>query len=217
MKKNALCLLLKDGCSWKNTRNTQDAISMLKSSLPEFIIEKKPWKSFVSIANRRHKDLRKLVTSLLLCFVLFAAFTASCTATNENEASSRINDAENALKNAFRTVKKAEGLNANVSGLVNDLNVAGGFLDEAEIAYKNEDLDIALKKADQSLAVANKVSGDATSLYDSASAGALRFFWLTFSFSMVGAVLFIVVLILVWRRSSRLYVKKMLKMKPEVT
>ena len=183
----------------------------------KFIIGEECWKSFVSMANRRRKDLRKLVASLLLCFVLFAAFTAFCTATNENEASSRISDAENALKNALGTVWKVERLNVNVSGLVNDLNVAGGFLDEAEVAYKSGDLDTALKKADQSVATANKVSGDAMSLYDSASVDVQRVFWLTFVFPIEGAVLFIIVLVLVWGWFSRLYVRKMLKMKAEVT
>lgn len=215
MKEDALCLLLKDGCFWKNTKNTQDAVSMLKSSLVKFIINEKSWKSFVSMADRRHKDLRKLVTSLLLCLVLFAAFMASCTATTENEASSRINDAENALKNAFRTVAKAEKLNAPVSGLVNDLGVARGLLDEAEIAYNNGDLGTAMEKADQSLATANRVLDDATRLYDSAFADAQRVFWLTLAFSLGGAGAFAVVLFLFWVWFSRRYVKKMLRMKPE--
>lgn len=160
--------------------------------------------------------MRKLVTSLLLCFVLVAALTASCAATDKNEASLRINDAENALKNALNAVQKAERLKGNVSSLINDLNAAGGFLDEAEIAYENGDLHTALKKADQSLMAANNVLDDATSLYEYASTNAQVNFWFTFIFSIEGAVLFIVALISVWEEFRRLYVKKMLKMKAEV-
>jgi hypothetical protein len=161
--------------------------------------------------------LRKLVTILLLCLVLFATFTDFCAATDENEVLSKINDAENALQNAFSAVQEAEKLDVDVSSLVNDLSVAGGLLDEAEIAYTNGDLDAAIQKADQSLATANKVLGDAASFSVSASADALNVFWPTLIFSTVGAVLFIVVLILVWRLFSRLYIKKLLKMKAEVT
>lgn len=83
----------------------------------KFTVEEESWKSFVSIADRRRENL-KLIISLLLCFVLFAAFTVFCTATNEKEASSRINDTENAWKNAFRTAWKAKRSNANVSSIM---------------------------------------------------------------------------------------------------
>lgn len=160
--------------------------------------------------------MRKLILSLLLCFVLVAFFTVSCAATGKNEASLRINDAENALDDAFNAVQKTERLNANVSRLMNDLNVAGGLLDEAEIAYKNGDLYIALRKADQSSVAANRVLNEATWLYDSASAGAQEIFWLTIIFSIEGAVLFIVVLLIVWAEFSSFYIKRLLKMKVEV-
>jgi hypothetical protein len=161
--------------------------------------------------------LRKLCASLLFCSLLLAAFTVSCKATNTNEVSSKISEAENALTHAFTTVWKAEKIGANVSSLVDDLSRARELLDEAEIAYANEDLDSALNKADQSLTTANNVLGHAKSLNDLASAEAQRSFWLTFAFSSVGAVLFIIALILVWVWVNRLYAKKMLKMKPEVT
>jgi hypothetical protein len=161
--------------------------------------------------------LSKLAASMLICFVMFAALAASCTATNENAASSGINDAENAIGNALRSVQKAEKLDANVSGLVTDLNVAGTLLDEAETAFKNGNLDTALEKSDQSLVTATKVLDEANVLYDSASVDAQGRFLVTLTFSTVGAVLFVIVLVLLWRWFSRSYVKKMLKMKAEVT
>jgi len=161
--------------------------------------------------------LRKLCASLLFCALLLAAFAVSCKATNTNAVSSKINEAENALTDAFTTVWKTEKMGANVSSLVDDLSRARKLLDEAEIAYTNGDLDNALNKAHQSLTTANNVLDHATSLNDSASAEAQRSFWLTLTFSSVGAVLFIIALILVWVWANRLYAKKMLKMKPEVT
>ena len=159
----------------------------------------------------------KALFVLLLCFLLFGALVFSCRAASDSEVSSRISEAENALRNAFETVIKAEQLGANTIGLVNELRSAGELLNEAETAYRTGDLDGALSKADESITAANKVFYAATSLFASFSVKTQRTFLYTIAFSAVGVILFIVTLTLIWLWFSRRYNKKLLKMKVEVT
>lgn len=160
--------------------------------------------------------MSKLGASLLLCLILIAAFTSLCVAAENHAALSRINDAGDALRNAFSEIQKVERLNANVSTLISRLNVAGDLLAEAEIAYNNEDLSTALRKADQSLAVANEVLNDTVWVYNSAFADAHTSFWTTVILPIEGTVLFALVLVVVWEVFAPYYVKKLLKMKAEV-
>jgi hypothetical protein len=162
------------------------------------------------------KELKTLFASLFLCLLLLSAFVMSCRAAND-DVSSKISEAQNALRNAFETVWKAEQLGANTSSLVGKIGSAGELLNEAEMAYETGDLNSALSKADESLTVANQVFYAATSLFASVSAKAQRTLLYTIAFSVVGAVLLIIALILVWLWFSRRYNKKLLKMKIEVT
>jgi hypothetical protein len=135
---------------------------------------------------------------------------------DEDEAASKVSEAENVMKSAFKSVWEAEKIGANVSTLLSDLKIAEEILAEAEIAYANGDLNATISKADQCIAIASTVQNDATTLNNSASANLWRIFWLTLTFSSVGAIAFVIFLFLIWGRFKRLYFKKMMKMKPEV-
>jgi hypothetical protein len=137
-------------------------------------------------------------------------------AINEDEAASKVSEAENAMKIAFKSVWEAEKIGANVSTLLSDLKIAEEFLAEAEIVYANGDLNATISKADQCRAIASSVQNDATALNNLASVSLWRSFWLTLTFSSVGAIVFVIFLFLIWSRFKRLYFKKMMKMKPEV-
>lgn len=160
--------------------------------------------------------MRKLAPFVLLCLFLLMTFVSFCVATDENEASLKISEANSALKIAFKSVWEAERVGANVSGLVSDLKIAGNFLAEAEIAYAHGDLNGTLSNAGRCIAIANSVWNDATTLNNSASADLWRIFWLTLTFSSVGAIVFVIFLIQIWGWFKRLYFKKIMKMKPEV-
>ena len=160
--------------------------------------------------------MRMLSISLFLCLCLLLALTTVCTAASENEASSKIGEADNAIREAFRTVLDVEKAEANVSGLVARLNDAGGVLAEAEMAYQNGDLDEAAGKADQCLSVANGVLDDALALKSSALADAESRRAQALMFSLAGTVVFVTALIMVWVWFKPFCVRRLLKMKPEV-
>jgi len=161
--------------------------------------------------------MKNCLVLVLLCLFLLMALLTPCLAIDETEASLKISEANSALKSAFKSVWEAERVGANVSDLVFDLKIAENFLAEAEIAYANGDLNGTISKADQCIAIADIVQNDATTLNNLASANLWGMFWLTLTFSSVGIMAFIIFLILIWSRFKRLYLKKMMKMKPEAT
>jgi len=168
------------------------------------------------VAAKGEKKMRKLAVLVVLSLFLLMIFANFCVATGKNEASSKISEADSALKIAFKSVWEAERVGANVSGLVSDLKIAENFLAEAEIAFANGDLNGTISKADQCITIANSVQNDATILFNLASANLWKIFWLTLTFSSVGAIAFVIFLTQVWGRFKRSYFKKMMKMKPEV-
>jgi hypothetical protein len=133
-----------------------------------------------------------------------------------DEASSAINSADNALKQAFIAVLDAEEAGANVSSLIVKLNEAGKLLDEAEMAYRNGDWDGAISKADACIVIANEVYIDALDLKDLALIDARASFSDTVISSLTGEVVCVVGLILAWVLFKSFIYRKMLKMKPEV-
>jgi hypothetical protein len=133
-----------------------------------------------------------------------------------DEASSAIDEADNALRMAFEAVLEAERAGANVSDLIVKLDEAGGLLAEAENAYRIGNFSEAVSKADKCSMLADGVVGEALSLKSSALADAQKAVLQTLTFSWVGGVAFLAVLFFVWGWFKRVYAKKLLKMKPEV-
>ena len=137
-------------------------------------------------------------------------------ASTSDEASSRITNADDALKLAFKRVLDAEEAGANVSSLTSDLNEAGESLAEADVAYRNGNLTGAAGLADRCSALAGTVSVEALALKDSALDDSQRAFGSTFIFSTVGAYAFVAALILSWFWFKRAHARKLLGMKCEV-
>jgi len=159
----------------------------------------------------------------LRCWVsLFAVVLAACTvlsvswacASGPEEASGAVADAERSLRDAFRVVSDAEAFGANVSGLLDRLNEAGGALTSAGVALAEGNYSGAVGWAGTCRALSEDVSGDADVLKSDAVARAAGW-WLTVSFSAVGAGVFVAALFLVWRWFRRTYEGKLLESRPE--
>jgi len=133
-----------------------------------------------------------------------------------DEASSTVGEADVAVRQAFNATLDAERAGANVSGLILRLNEAGDALREAENALRDGNSSEAAGKASQCIGIAESVKGDADVLKASALDGARTVFWASLTFSVVGLAVFVVVLVLVWRRFKRGYNRKVLGMKLEV-
>ena len=133
-----------------------------------------------------------------------------------NEASSSVEVADVAVRQAFNATLDAERAGANVSGLILRLNEAGDTLGEAENALRNGDSSGAEDNASLCISIAESVSSDAIVLKTSALVEAQTVFWNDLTFSVVGIEVFVIVLALVWAWFKRRYTKKMLGLKLEV-
>lgn len=153
--------------------------------------------------------------SLLLVLVFgLAVRTMFCVAADD--ASSKIDEADAALRRAFVAVLDAEGAGVNVSGLILELDLAGGNLTWAENAYRSGDVVEAVAMADRCVALANGIVGEASALKVSALAAARDSEWRLFAFSGVGGLVFLLVLVLAWAVFKRSYSRRLLDMRPEV-
>jgi hypothetical protein len=132
-----------------------------------------------------------------------------------DDVSSRIGAAEDALQRAFVAVLDAEKVGANVSALLFKLDLAGRNLTEAEMLYKNGSLIEALSKAERCSVLASDLADEALALKNSVLFNARSAEWQMFTFSGVGAFVFLIVLVLVWVLFKRFYNGKLLGMRPE--
>ena len=154
---------------------------------------------------------------LLLILVLAGLFARDVfVVRGADEASPSLADADAAVRRAFNATLNAERAGANVSNLILRLNEAGGILAEAEIALGNGSSSEATSDASQCVGIAQSVQSDADALKASALDEAQTLLWTYLTFSVVGVAVFVVVLVLVWRRFKRGYVGNTLSMKPEV-
>jgi hypothetical protein len=133
-----------------------------------------------------------------------------------NEKSS-IEAADSSISQAFTNVLAAEKAGGNVTKLLARLDSAGELLAEANNAYRSGNLVNVTSKAENARSIADQVNSDAISLLNTSVSRSQNNFILTLFFSIDGAILFAVVLLLVWRRFKRGYMKKVLTSKPEVT
>jgi hypothetical protein len=160
----------------------------------------------------------------LRCWIsLFAVVFVACLVLNvprafavgSEEAALAVSDADGALRGAFVAVSDAERVGANVSGLMGRLNEAGDALASARTALEMENYNDAVSRADLCKSLVSGVVGDADALKADAL-GTKSSWWITMSFSVVGSVVFVVVLFLAWRWVRRFYAAKLLESRPEV-
>jgi hypothetical protein len=135
-------------------------------------------------------------------------------AVSPEEASAAVANAEGSLHDAFRMVVDAEAMGANVLALMERLNQVGDALTGAEVALAAADYSEATSKAEVCKILADGVSGDAGVLKSDAVAKASGW-WVTVSFSVVGAAAFLAVLFFVWRRLRWGYEEKVFESRPE--
>lgn len=161
----------------------------------------------------------RLWASLLIVGLVFA-FVSSVMprgfAVASQDAVSSIATADAALRSAFVNAFDAEQSSADVSSLLVRLNDAGGNLTSAEAALDEGNYLDAINLANTCKSVADSVSSDASVLKADAVAAA-GLWWQTMLFSVVGSVVFVLVLFLVWRRFRGGYVKHMKANGPGVT
>lgn len=154
-----------------------------------------------------------LLVILTLSLCLLVAYPA---AAQTDQTASKLQAANNAVNQAFNTVLDAEQAGANVTGLLSQLNVAGGYLAQAENSYRAGDFSKAAIQADSVLPMAQQVTAAAQTAQQTATVNTQNAFWATIAFTVIGAFVFLWVLLLVWRRFKRSYIKSLSEAKPEL-
>jgi hypothetical protein len=132
------------------------------------------------------------------------------------DAAGQVADADQALRDAFKSVVDAEQKGANVSLLLSRLDEAGSNLTWAEAALEAGDYSDAVSFAGVCKSAADLVGVDAVGLGNDAVVAAGNW-WMMVVFSVAGSVVFVVVLVFVWRRFRQGYLKRVMKFRPEVT
>lgn len=156
--------------------------------------------------------------------LFLAGFLVACGASLVHEAfgltyqdaAGQVADASQALQNAFNRVVGAEQKGANVSLLLNRLSEAGSDLTWAEATLAAGNYSDAVSYAGVCKSEAEAVGADAVALGNDAVSVAGNW-WMMVMFSVVGSVVFVVVLFFVWRRFKWGYLKRVMESRPEVT
>jgi hypothetical protein len=139
-----------------------------------------------------------------------------CAAGTSDEASTKMVEADRALQEAFKKVLVAEEAGANVADSISKLNEAGQLLTKAEIAYGNGDISEAVENANSSILIANAVENDALTMEASAEANGQRALWQSLMLSLVWVSVFIITLLIVWKKFNHNWNRRLSAMKPEV-
>ena len=130
---------------------------------------------------------------------------------------SQLQQANDALQNAFVAVLEAEQSGANVTGFLSSLSVGSDLLMQAELSYRIGDIKEALSKTESVLEVAFELETEAIRARNLAlfnSEGAL---YLSVVFSVLAGFSYFLALFFVWKRFKQYYFKRSLNSQPEVT
>lgn len=131
------------------------------------------------------------------------------------DAAGQVTDARQTLRNAFNSVVGAEQNGANVSLLLIRLDAAGSNLTLAEAALAVRNYSGVVSLAGSCKSDADAVGVEAVKLGNDAVLAAGNW-WTMVVFSVVGSVVFVLVLFFVWRWFKRGYLKRVLNSRPEV-
>jgi hypothetical protein len=168
-------------------------------------------------------EVPKIRNCYKLLIVTLSILALSCCLCSENyvfaqtdSSALKLQAANSVVGKAFSSVLEAEKAGGNVSQLLVRLNTAGKFLTDAQNAYNSGNSSNVTSMVENALQIANEVNGDAVNLRNASLVESQNSFWLTLTFSIVGAVVFSASLLFIWRRFKRSFIKKLLSMKPEV-
>ena len=164
----------------------------------------------------RLSKLRFLSVTVLL-FTLFLILIFSVPgACNQEVAASSISEAEWSMAQAYEAVLDAERLDADVSGLLVQLNNAAELLFEARMAFDVGDFDEAAGYAKSTSEVGCEVLDEAELLEIEAANARVQSSWGFLIISVLGVSIAIVACVIGYRFFKRHYYRRLSKMKPRV-
>ncbi len=150
--------------------------------------------------------------ALLLVFCICTASVAYA----QVGQSSALQNAEQTVGQAYDAVLAAQKAGANVTSLVNSLNGVAILLGQAENEYRVGDSAAASADAASAVTVALQVMVAAQSAAGQARASAETALWSNLALAVVGSIVFLLVLLFVWRWFKRRYISSLSEARPEV-
>ena len=157
-----------------------------------------------------------LILIAIFAMVFLALPQRICIAVDRSEAQHALSNAEKAVVSAYLAVAEAESVGANVSGLIFKLQVAAYWLAKANNALRLGNYDEAQNFAKECVETVEGVQYEAKILMEEAERSRSERLFLSAGWSSVGLSFLFVFSLFGWRRLRRFYVKRVLKMKPEV-
>ena len=162
-------------------------------------------------------SVQKLLVALLILSVfVFPIFVFRVSGSGVDMAASAVGEAEEVVASAYEAVLEAEHAGANVSGLLASLNEAGELLATAQVAFRLGDFDEAVLSASLCSEICEVVRDEADELRVEAYGAKIMNSWLTMTGSTIGVVAVVFGSFWGWRVFKRRYVRRALRMKPEV-
>jgi len=133
-----------------------------------------------------------------------------------DDALTAIARAESAIELSYQAVAAAEAAGANVSGLLEELNIGAEILASAKMFSRVGSFDLAEFYADACYAMVIAVAAQADELGGSAEVDGKRRLYLALGASTLGVGCVVFGGIFGWRWFKRRYYQRVLKRKPEV-
>jgi hypothetical protein len=159
------------------------------------------------------------MNKLLICLLFTVSATAflSCyiAPVHANAEFVNFDNATSAISQAFNNVLAVETLGGNVTTLLSRLNTAGQFLSQAQNSYFSGNTTGAVENIQNAYSLANEINNQALALQTAAANQSNLTIIQTIALSTVGAVIFVLILLAVWRRIKISYFKRLLDSKIE--
>jgi hypothetical protein len=156
------------------------------------------------------------LTFSVLLFLLLSVSVTWVSAADEDQVSLGLANAEGDLASAYDAVLEAEEAGADVSGLLDMLNVGGEYLAEAYVWQRLGVNENATRLAGLCQEAVENVRSEAILLKEKAERLEASDFMVTMLVSAVGVGVVVVVGFVLWRVFTRRYSRRILGLKPEV-
>lgn len=160
----------------------------------------------------------KFLTVILFVFLAYSSFLLSGqnVFAQTDQTTSKLQEANKAVDQAFSAVLDAEKAGANVTGQLTQLNIAQEDLAQAENSYRTGDLSTVYVQADTALRLTNQVIVSAQNAKQTALVSSQNVFCQKIALIATVASIFVLVLSLVWRWFKSRYINNLSETKPEV-
>jgi len=156
-----------------------------------------------------------IIMFAMLTISLFV-FSRVCNAVDKAEAEKALNDAESAVVSAYLAVVEAENAGANVSLVNAKLRIASKCLANASNTFRLGNYEAAYDYAVNCTKIVEGLVHEAETLKDEALKSREERLFVSAACSSVGLSFLFVFSLFGWRRLRAFYVRRVLKMKPEV-